>query len=73
MKKLITISALMLAIEMLSAQSPPPPPGNPSSGENRPVGGSAHIGSGIVLLIALSVGYSGKMVFNLLNEHKDLN
>jgi hypothetical protein len=64
MKKILAITAvLMISGFSLCAQAPPPPPENAGSGGG-PVGGSAPIGSGIFLLIALASAYGGKKVFD---------
>jgi hypothetical protein len=63
MKKiLILITILTLGAATLNAQGPPPVP--PSSanngGTNGPVGGSAPIGGGIVMLLTMGAGYAIK-------------
>ena len=64
MKKLIVLSVLAVFFSLtLLAQAPPPPPSNAGAGGG-PVGGSAPIGSGLVLLITLAAGYGAKKVFN---------
>jgi hypothetical protein len=59
--------ALMLLVTFIAvtsfAQNPPPnPPPDPSSfgGSNQPVGGGAPLGSGLVILVALGLGYGFK-------------
>ena len=66
MKKLFVLSVLAIFFSLtLLAQAPPPPPSSASNGgTNGPVGGSAPIGSGMVLLITLAAGYGAKKVFN---------
>ena len=64
MKKLFVLSVLAIFFSLtLLAQAPPPPPSNAGAGGG-PVGGSAPIGSGLVLLITLAAGYGAKKVFN---------
>ncbi len=64
MKKLFFLSVfLMVSTLTLLAQAPPTPPQNAGSGGG-PVGGNAPIGSGIVLLISLAVGYGGKKEYD---------
>jgi hypothetical protein len=64
MKKILTLTAiLMISGFSLLAQAPPTPPEN-AGGSGGPVGGGAPIGSGLVLLIAMAVGYGGKKVYN---------
>jgi len=75
MKKILTLTAiLMISGLSLLAQAPPPPPDDPSNGgTGGPVGGGAPIGSGVVLLIALAAGYGGKKVFTGMNAEKEIN
>ena len=67
MKKFLTITAfLMICVFPILAQAPPAPPSSASNGgTNGPVGGSAPIGNGLVLLITLAAGYGGKKVFDV--------
>ena len=68
MKKILTLTAiLMISGFSLLAQAPPTPPEN-AGGNGGPVGGGAPIGSGVVLLIAMAAGYGGKKVFALRKE-----
>ncbi len=57
-KKYIGILIFVLAVSAAYAQTPPPPnnnnAGNPG---NNPVGGGAPIGSGFIILSALSAAY----------------
>ena len=66
MKKILTLTAiLMISVFSLLAQAPPAPPNDPSNGgTGGPVGGGAPIGSGLVLLIAMAAGYGGKKVYD---------
>ena len=43
-------------------QPPPPPAGHGSSGDQSP-GGTAPIGSGLVILLGLGAAYGGKKIF----------
>jgi len=66
MKKVIFTAAFLIISGLtLFAQTPPPPPNNPSTGGNGPVGGGAPIGEGIALLSVLAAAYGGKKVFNI--------
>ena len=70
-KQMFTLILLgFMALSQISqAQAPPPPPGAKGGETNGvPGGGSAPIGSGIILLIALAAGYGGKKVFQARNE-----
>jgi hypothetical protein len=53
---------LFFSVNILLAQGPPPPPGDPNSGGG-PVGGAAPIGSGIGLLLSLGAAYGGKKIY----------
>jgi len=71
MKTLIKTIAALIIITLLSinltAQTPPPPNGNgsnPNSGGNTPVGGGASISGGLLILVALGVGYGAKKVYD---------
>ncbi len=76
MKKIILL-AVFVAISSfaLLAQGPPPvPPASANQGGTGPVGdsgGGAPIGNGVVLLIALAVGYGAKKVFAGMNADKE--
>lgn len=64
MKKIVSITALLMISGIsLLAQAPPPPPEN-AGGSGGPLGGRAPIGSGLVLLISLAAGYGGKRVYD---------
>ncbi len=77
LKRVLTVSAFVLATLSLSAQSPPPNDGgtgtsqSPSSGGNTPVGGGAPIGGGLFILIGLGAAYGGKKVFNHYQDSKE--
>jgi hypothetical protein len=61
---LITLLFATLSITAF-ADSPPPPPGDPSQGGgNGPVGGGAPVGSGMLLLVALGSAYGGKKIYD---------
>ena len=66
LKNLFLTTVFLLAIAILSAQTPPPPNGGstPGEGGNTPVGGGAPIGSGIAILLALGAGYGAKKVYD---------
>jgi hypothetical protein len=50
--KLVLFSCLLIAGQQLLAQGPPNPPGDPSL-QGPPVGGSAPVGGGLVLLLVM--------------------
>jgi len=70
MKKAIfnlIITGLLIVVPVIiaSASAPPPPPPPPGgSGGQAPIGGSAPIGSGLVILISMGAAYGAKKVFN---------
>ncbi len=63
--KMLLISGLMffftIAMNAQQPGAPPPPPQTPSGGSNLPVGGGAPIGSGLLVLVVLSIGYGFKL------------
>ena len=70
MKKAIVnliITGLLIVVPVIitcaSAPPPPPPPGGPGTG-NLPIGGSAPIGSGLIMLISMGVAYGAKRVYD---------
>ena len=70
MKKILAITAiLMISSFALLSQAPPVPPSSANQGGTGPVGGGgAPIGSGLVLLISLAMGYGGKKIFDFKNK-----
>ncbi len=77
MKKIavLFILLLMTGISGLVMGQPGDPPANPTSpngGGNGPVGGGAPIGSGLVILLALGAGYSGKKVYDFRKKNNSL-
>ena len=80
LKKLITLTVLTVALSTVTAQSPPPPNGdsNPTTDGSTPVGrdgGSAPIGGGVAMLVAMGAAYGGKKYYDyrrkLKNEMED--
>lgn len=62
---LILVGLLIIVpviIVSASAPPPPPPPGGP--GSDIPIGGSAPIGSGLVMLISMGIAYGSKKIYN---------
>ena len=71
LKKLIAAAILIFAFSALSAQTPPPPNGNgsnPIDNGNTPVGGGAPIGGGLIIMMALGMGYGTKKVYDFRNN-----
>ena len=60
--KLSLSTILFFSVNIIVAQGPPPPPGDPNSGGG-PVGGSAPIGSGVGVLLTLGALYGGKKLY----------
>lgn len=71
MKKLFNtmiVAALLMAgvciSDSASAQAPPPPPvGGTGSGNDQPIGGTAPIGGGLILLLSMGAGYALKKFY----------
>jgi hypothetical protein len=63
---LLTVFFITFTVALNSLLAQPMPGGDPSGGGsgNLPVGGSAPIGSGLVILLALGAGYGSKKVYN---------
>jgi hypothetical protein len=62
---LILIGIFFLLSFPLLAQDPPPPPGGGhGQGGNQTPGGSAPVGSGLVVMIALGAAYGSKKIYD---------
>jgi hypothetical protein len=51
-------------IATASAPPPPPPPPSGTGGGDTPIGGTAPIGSGLVMLISMGAAYGAKKVYD---------
>ena len=63
---LLVISFLILVpVFAATASAPPPPPpgGGPGAGD-APIGGTAPLGSGIVMLLTMGAAYGAKKVYD---------
>lgn len=62
---LIVITAMIVlpALTAASSSPPPPPPGGPGTGDI-PIGGSAPVGSGLVLLLSMGAAYGAKKLYD---------
>ena len=62
---LLVISFLILVPVFAATASapPPPPPGGPDPGD-APIGGTAPLGSGIVMLLTMGAAYGAKKVYD---------
>jgi len=67
--KWLFILVFLLIINCVTAQ-PGPPPQHGNSGD-QPVGGSAPIGSGLIILLILGAGYGSKKVYDQLNSSRN--
>ena len=67
---ILTIS-LFAGISTVNADNNPPnPPQAPQPGDH-PIGGSAPVGSGLVILLGLGAGYGAKKVYNYYKTGKE--
>jgi hypothetical protein len=70
MKKAIInliITGLLVVVPVIitCASAPPPPPPPPGGGgSGSPIGGTAPIGSGLIMLISMGAAYGAKKVYN---------
>lgn len=60
----LTVFFITFTVALNNLFSQPMPGGDPTQGDNAPVGGYAPIGSGLVILLALGAGYGSKKVYN---------
>ena len=70
-KLLILLIGLFFIHNSSIAQGPPNPPGDPSTGGVGPVGGTAPVGSGLGIMLALSIGFGAKKTYNYLVRNKE--
>lgn len=70
---LIVVTVFLVFSLNTLAQTPPHPTTDPSAGGNLPVGGSAGapIGSGLVLMLAMSAAYGLKKVSQVPKKNED--
>lgn len=61
---LFTGMFIMASAAVFSQEPPPPPGGGHGQSGNQTPGGSAPIGSGVALLVALAAGYGAKKVWD---------
>jgi hypothetical protein len=62
---IIVISFIIVPVitATASAPPPPPPPGDPDPSDI-PIGGSAPVGSGLILLLSMGAAYGVKKVYD---------
>jgi hypothetical protein len=68
LKKQILSVIFFFTIVALSSQTLPPQPNGgqtPTEGGNTPVGGGAPVGSGLLVLLSLGVGFGATKVYHL--------
>ena len=73
-RKIILISLFALFSIVAFAQNPPPPPGGGSGSQNNSgneLGGNAHLGGGLLILLTLGLAYGGKRLYDLRKEQKE--
>jgi len=69
LQKLLLTIVLVLSLTIISfADLPPDPGGGGPGGGDDPVGGGSPIGSGLVILISLGMGYGAKKVYQNKNR-----
>ena len=77
--KLLLIAALfsLLSISAFAQggpTGPPPPPQGDLEGttaQDNKLGGNAHLGGGIIILLTLGLAYGGKRLYDLRKEQKE--
>lgn len=73
MKKFIITTliafSLLIGINKLTAQVPPPPPAHDQTGNQE--GGRAPIGSGLFILIGLGAAYGSKRMYEIHKEKSE--
>ncbi len=61
---LFTGLLFLLSLPLIAQDPPPPPGGGHGQGGNQTPGGSAPVGSGLVVLLALGAAYGGKKIYD---------
>lgn len=61
---LFTGLLFLLSLPLIAQDPPPPPGGGHGQGGNQTPGGSAPVGSGLVMLLALGAAYGGKKIYD---------
>jgi len=73
-KRLFLVAVFSLMMVVAFGQNPPPPPGGGSgsgNNEGNQLGGNAHIGGGVLILLALGLAYGGKRMYDLKKAKKE--
>ena len=74
LKRMLLVAVFSLFMVVAFGQNPPPPPGGGGGTENtgdNQLGGAAHIGGGVLILLALGLAYGGKRVYDLKKAQKE--
>lgn len=74
LKRVFLVAVFTLFMVVAFGQNPPPPPGGGSGTENNSgnqLGGNAHIGGGVLILLALGLAYGSKRVYDLKKAQKE--
>lgn len=61
--KLIIITAIVI-VPLLTATASVPPPPPPPGGGDIPIGGTAPVGSGVVILVSMAAAYGAKKIYD---------
>lgn len=74
--KLLLVALLfsLLTMTAFSQTGPPPPPQGDVDGQtaqDNKLGGNAHLGGGVLILLTLAVAYGGKRLYDLSKEKKE--
>jgi len=68
---LVAVLLSMISVAALAQGPPPPPDGNPADHQDSKLGGNAHIGGGVLILLALGMAYGGKRLYDLKKAEKE--
>jgi hypothetical protein len=60
----IVFILIAFALTIQAAGPPPPPPGGGPGGGEIPIGGSAPLGSGLILLLSMGAAYGAKKIYD---------
>ena len=75
MKKQIITFAFTIIFTLFAyngfSQGPPPPPGTGHGQTGNQNGGSAPVGGGMFILLALGSAYGGKKLYHLFDDNED--
>ena len=74
--KILVVAAMLslISIAGFAQTGPPPPPQGDLEGttaQDNKLGGNAHLGGGIIILLTLGLAYGGKRLYDLRKEHKE--